>query len=276
MGDGYLMDGQVRPELGEHPSARPAMTARDAVAETRQPHSHDRHVEGSVGRFGGLVAQGHEIVETHSALFGPGTQVALHQRPGEAVDSGGHRCVGREHRVGTHRLHGLCEAQAVLHYERPDSLESHEPCMAFVGVEHIGCRSHRLESPNPADSEHQLLAESVLHVPAVEAVGHQAQVRGVLREIRVQQVERDPAQVHSPDPEQHLAAGQLHRHRVHAHLGHGHGVRVGVDEALVLPAVHREVLVEVAVAVEQPHCDQRHAHVAGGLHVIGGEHPEPS
>ena len=51
---------------------------------------------------------------------------------------------------------------------------------------------------------------------------------------------------------------------------------VGVEHrvGLLLPAVARERLPEVAAAVEQPHADDRDAEVAGGLEVVAGEDAE--
>ena len=44
--------------------------------------------------------------------------------------------------------------------------------------------------------------------------------------------------------------------------------------ALLLPAVHGEVLAEVALAVHQADADERQAEVAGALQVVAGQHAE--
>ncbi len=53
-------------------------------------------------------------------------------------------------------------------------------------------------------------------------------------------------------------------------------MHVGVEQgvALLLPAVGVEALAEVAVPVEQPDADQRHAEVARRLEVVAGQHAE--
>ena len=53
---------------------------------------------------------------------------------------------------------------------------------------------------------------------------------------------------------------------------------VGVDDrvALLLPALARQQLAEVAVPVEQSDADDRDAEVAGGLEVVAGEDAEPA
>ena len=44
-----------------------------------------------------------------------------------------------------------------------------------------------------------------------------------------------------------------------------------VDVVLLLPAVGVQALVEVALVVEQPDADQRHAQVRGALEVVAGQ-----
>lgn len=61
-----------------------------------------------------------------------------------------------------------------------------------------------------------------------------------------------------------------------ADQGEGQLVRVEDGVVLLLPAVPGQALPEVAVAVEQPHADEGHAQVAGGLEVVPGEDAEPA
>ena len=81
----------------------------------------------------------------------------------------------------------------------------------------------------------------------------------------------------------HLAEHRVLR-QVDAHV---HGRAVGVAHRLdrqvvevqlrvrlLLPAVGGEVLLEVAVAIQQPDADQRHAQFAGALQVIPGQNPQ--
>ena len=53
------------------------------------------------------------------------------------------------------------------------------------------CSSERVEGPHAADAEQDLLAETVLRAPAVEAVGDFAQFVGVLVDVGVEQVQLD-------------------------------------------------------------------------------------
>jgi hypothetical protein len=128
-----------------------------------------------------------------------------------------------------------------------------------------------------ADAEQQLLAHPVLAVAAVEAVGHVDVVLGVPLDVGVQHQQRHAADAGDPDPGDQVGP-----------TGHRDGDRgaravglaqqrdrqaVGVEDrvGLLLPALARQRLAEVAVAVEQAHADDRDAEVARGLEVVAGE-----
>ena len=128
-----------------------------------------------------------------------------------------------------------------------------------------------------AHAEQQLLAQPVLGVAAVEAVGDVAVVGAVLLDVGVEQQQRHAADVRDQDAgHQVRAVGQRDRDRGAAPVGLaelGERELVGVEDriALLLPAVAVERLLEVAVAVEQAHADQRDAEVGGRLEVVAGE-----
>ena len=63
----------------------------------------------------------------------------------------------------------------------------------------VGERPERLERVDAADAEHDLLADAELLVAAVERAGDRAVGRGVLLEVRVEQEERDAADLHPPE-----------------------------------------------------------------------------
>ena len=134
--------------------------------------------------------------------------------------------------------------------------------------------AERVEGPHPADAEEDLLAQAVLGVAAVEAVGDRADVGRVLVDVGVEQVERDAADLGLPDPGDEGLAGQVDLDPHVLARREGHRVRVEVGVALLLPAVDRQRLAEVAVPVEEADADEGHAEVAGRLEVVAGEHAE--
>ena len=218
----------------------------------------------------------------------PGQQVAgevsPHEVDLEAVDPGGHRRVGREDRARPHDLQRLGEREAVAD-EVADALEAEESGVALVGVEHLGHGrrgelGEDLDRANTSDAEQQLLQQAVLAAAAVEAVGDAAQFVHVLRDVGVEQQERDAADLHAPYARvERAAVGQRERdlcccavgmpqHRERQPVGVEHGV------ALELPALARDRLTEVAGPVEEPDPEDRHPEVARRLEVVAGEDAE--
>ena len=131
-----------------------------------------------------------------------------------------------------------------------------------------------VEGPHAADAEQDLLADAVLGAAAVEAVGDQAALGVVLVDVGVEQVEPDAADVGPPDLGDDGHAGQVDLDARTLDERQRHGVGVEGREALLLPAVGVELLAEVALAVEEPDADERHAELAGRLEVVAGQHAE--
>ena len=79
-----------------------------------------------------------------------------------------------------------------------------KPGVALVHVEHLGRGQalhfgERADRAHPADAGQDLLLDPVLLVAAVEPVGDAAQIVLVLRDVGVQQQQRDSADLRDPD-----------------------------------------------------------------------------
>ncbi len=249
------------------------MEPGDTVRAGGQPQPHHRHVELAV-RFVGPCPEFEQVVERHPARVGELREVRLEQLPREAIDAGRHRGVGGEHPARPYRFDRLGERQPLLG-PLPYPFEAEEPGVALVGVEHLRMQVERPQGPDAADAEHDLLAEPVLLVAAVEPVRDGDRLGWVPGNVRVEQVQTDPPHVDPPHPDLHVDAGEIDDD---LHAGRLRAERRGVDAGvrLLLPAVGVEVLMEVALGVQQPDADERHAEVGGRLQVIAGEHPEPA
>ena len=105
---------------------------------------------------------------------------------------------------------------------------------------------------------------------------------GVLRDVGVEQEDRDPADLGDPDRDgrgRDPAAGRVTRSGVAVGVGRPEqrqAVEVVVGVGVLLVAVGVDRLAEVALAVEQPDADERQGHVAGRLHVVAGQDAEPA
>ena len=110
---------------------------------------------------------------------GTGVWVVNTPPPRDRLDGGGERQPGAD--------------------ELADPLEAEEAGVALVGVEHLGLEAEGAQRPHPADAEHDLLAQPVVLVAAVEAVGDGDAVGGVALDVGVEQVQRDAPDVGAPD-----------------------------------------------------------------------------
>ena len=154
-----------------------------------------------------------------------------------------------------------------------DPFEAEESGMALVGVEHLGGDAERPQGTHAADAEDDLLPQPVLFVAAVEPVGDRDRLGWIARNVRVEQVQRDPPDIDPPHAHGDVDIGERDRD---LHPGRLQAERVGVDAfvALLLPALAVELLVEVALRVQQSDTDQGDAEIRGRLQVVAGEHPE--
>ena len=255
------------------------MELAHAVGRARQAQGHHRHVEGRRGHRRVGLPQRHHLVERDAALVGKGREVLLHQLAREQVDPRRHRRVRREHHAGPGRLDRPVELHVFGGDEAPDALQGEEPGVALVEVVDGRADVEQLEGSAPADAEDDLLAQAVLDLAAVEAVGHTLLVGGVALDVGVEQVEGHAPDLGPPHLKGRHAAGQVDvgQQRVAvivAYEGDGEGVGVELRVVLLLPAVEVEVLAEVALRVEEADGNEGDALVGGRLQVVAGEHAE--
>ena len=180
------------------------------------------------------------------------------------------------------QLDGLGERHA-LGQVLPDPLDAEEAGMTLVGVEDLGLRvpgdravqPHRADA---ADAEQQFLAQPVIAAAAVQPVGDLAQQRVVILRYRSRAAAtacgrpgrprsgRDNSAPAGRPTCTTAAAPFSSRSRAIGRPG-----RIAGRVPLGLPALGRQRLGEIAMPVQQPDADQRHAEVAGRLQVIAGQ-----
>jgi hypothetical protein len=103
----------------------------------------------------------------------------------------------------------------------------------------------------------------------------------VRRDVRIQQVKRDAADLDEPRLGAHAAAAHqdFDQHRLARFVRHllnrQHG-RMGFAVVLFLPAVAPQALAKIAVAINQADGDERQAEVARRFQMIAREHAQPA
>ncbi len=273
--DRILGSRHLRPQRLQHRRRNAAVNRGHAVVEARSAYRERGHVE---------VVRPRHLAERQQALRGnvmAPAEVREVRRDGlvaEVVVSCGHRRVRGEERVRCDRFERCVEVEALAH-QHPDALDDQERGVTFVDVPHGGRDAHRFEDARTADAEHDLLLEADVVVAAVESMRDAAVAVAVLGQIGVEEVE-----LHVPDSDVPYAHGERasgerdadaqlaaigQAHRVHGEVGE---VGIGVRRDLVAFGV--ELLLEVALAVQQSDADERKAQVARRLAVIAGEDAE--
>ena len=193
--------------------------------------------------------------------------------------TGGDRRVRREHGLAGHPADGVVERIAVPLHPPADRLQRGEHGVPLVQMVDAGHDSHRADRPHAAHAEHELLPDPQPRVAAIEPAGQFAVLRIVHLDVGVEQEQVDAAHRHLPDFRENRAGPRVDLHGDRLAVGaegrldrQGLGSRLQVF--LVLVAVDVELLLEVALVVEQAHRDQRDAQTAGTLDVVAREHAQ--
>ena len=136
-----------------------------------------------------------------------------------------------------------------------------------------------LSARTPPDAGHQFLADAGAVVAAVKPRRQLPVLGTVARHVAIQQVQVDPAHVHQPHLGQQLAGAGVDADGDRLAVGaqgrlHRQVLDLGVEILFVLPAVDIEMLLEIALVVEQSDGHQRHAQPAGALDVVAREHAQ--
>ncbi len=196
----------------------------------------------------------------------------------ERVVPGRHGRVRGEHRGGPDLLERRVEGRSLLD-EIPDALERDEGRVSLVQVPHRRLDADGPEGPDAAKAQDQLLLDPRLLVAAVQPRREVPVPRRVLLEARVEQQQPDLADPDLPDERFDRPAAERDLDDAPIALGGDHRPDRGVVPVqefvgLLLPALGRDALVEVALGIHEAHADERHPEVAGLLAEVTGQDAE--
>ncbi len=138
--------------------------------------------------------------------------------------------------------------------------------MTFIHVVDVHILAQGAQHAETSDSKDNLLLKAGGPAPLVEPSGEKPEFVGVGVKVRVQQVERGPANLQLPGPEMDLLPAEVNRYNNLGPVGAAHQLdRVlgGVDGRVLvlLPALRVEVLLEVAVSQKEADPYERKANV---------------
>ena len=280
--DGHFVRGPVRKErLKEMPADFPVQ-ATHAIDRPAPADRQIGHVETLRRVVRVLAAQGQQIVEWYAELLlGIATEVLLDEGRRKTVKAGGHRRVGGEEVACSRDGQGDFEGLPGLFHETAGAFQHGEGRMPFIQVADFRLDAERGEQPPSANPEEQFLLEAQLRPAAIQLAGNPSMRGEVRRVIAVQQVQLHSADLDLPGAQPDRVTGQrdLQPQPLPVRVAQGcdrqlPGVVIGEEGLLRSVLVNH--LAKIALLVEQPHADHRHAQIAGGFELIAGHIAKPA
>ena len=175
--------------------------------------------------------------------------------------------VGGENIGGRCDLKGGVKIELLLRDEPPNPLEAEKGGVAFVHVENVRLDPERAQGVDAANTEHDLLSHSHFEVAAVKLGGDEAIFRVVLRDIGVEQVKLDAADLKLPNASVNIAVQNRHRHQQRAIVAPDFPdrqmMKILIETDRVLDPVLVDFLPEISVSIEQADGDKIQVEVAG-------------
>ena len=97
----------------------------------------------------------------------------------------------------------------------------------------------------------------------------------VLGKIGVQQIHGHTSHLHLPDADVYIPTKRVDRDQMlrpvfSRQRVNRHGVEVDGIVGILLPSIHADVLIEIALAIQNANGDQRDTEIRGGLQVVTG------
>ena len=273
--DRHIALREIGPQRMPHRPRDLAVACADRVCARRGVQCELRQPERLGRPLRRRAAEPHESGHAHPDLVGERARDPRELSYGVGVVAGRNRCVRREGDPRADTLDRLGHRGACGNLP-PRELQRGERRMPFVEMQVSRVDSHRLQRSHPSDAEQQVLREANVGVRDIQARGGPAAERGVLRAIGIQQVERNSADVDTPDLGMDAFVRNRHRYgqrltAVACHERRWEALRVAVDPVLVLTPGDVDVLAEEALAVEQADGDERERVVRRLLEEIAGE-----
>ncbi len=258
-------------ELGRDAPVDPAHAVDRAGAVQGEP----RHVEAVALA---IAAELEQRLLVHTEILDEPLEMLDEKLGCEDVVAGRDGRMSREHGIRGDSFEGRPERQT-RDRQLAHALEDHERGMALVDVPDGRREAECAQRAHAADAEHGFLLQAQLAAAAVEHVRDVPVRLGVLLNVRVEQQNGHAADARAPDARHDRAARKRtpHEDLVARAVARGAQRRVlgfDVDVLGNLLAVAVDVLIEVALPVQQADRDERQPHVAGGLAMVAGEHAE--
>ena len=225
-----------------------------------------------------LTTEVGQLLEGDVELVGVMAYILCEEGLVEVVVSGRYRRVASIEPGGADQLQRLVEVEPPLdHVCHP--LQTHKGCVSLIGMIDIRFDAEETEHLHTANAEHILLLHTVLPVASIELVSDLTIPLGVFCDVGIHQVELHPTHVDTPDLRSDLVAVEGHTkyHRCAIVVTHQRKRQILKVLSLILRhllSVGSDLLVEVAVAIEEADAYHIGTEVTRLLDVITGENAE--
>ena len=229
-------------------------------------------------RAGSLTTKIDQILEGDMELVGVVPDILRKEGLVEVIMSCRYRSVTGIEAGGAYQLQCLIKVETALHH-MSHSLQPHKGSMTLIGMIDIGLDAEESEHLHTADAEHVLLLHAVLPVASIELMSDLTIPLRVLRNVGIHKVKLHPPHIDTPDLGRHFVAIKGHAEHqggatVVTHQRKGEILEVLSLVLCYLLSVGGNLLVEVAVAVEEADAHHIGTEVTRLLDVVTGEDAE--
>ena len=256
--DGNFLFHAPRPEVRPHPPRNMAVQIAHGVRAARELESQHGHAERFVVVLRLDAADAHQLVERDAQLVAQRSEMLFDQVLVEAVVSGGHgRVRGEDRMLGDIAQRGV-EGHAVVLHPLAAGFQRGERAMPFVQVINAGRDAQRLRAPGRRPRRPPVPGGCACGCRRRRAGEVNSRSSGLLLGTsQSKQIQMHAAHAHQPHFGQQLAAAGVDRDgdrlavdaqgRLHRQV-----LDLRVEIFFVLPAVDVQMLLEIALIVEQP------------------------
>ena len=225
-----------------------------------------------------VATQRDQLRERISQLLREPADGALHLLRRIGVVACGHRRVRREDGALAGRVEREPERFACAE-PLGRELERGQRRVTFVQVDQAWLDSECPQRTDPAHAEQHVLRQTGVRVGFIQPCSDPALEWTVLGNVRVEQEQRYPSHLHTPDPRGDVRVVDREHDRQRslslvADQRRRQPLRVGVDPVLVLPTARVDPLAKVALAIHQSDRHQRHRGVRGFLEQVARQRAE--
>ena len=208
-----------------------------------------------------------------------GPEVFLDQRNGKNIVPGRNGGMGRKNVTRRRVLCGLIKCGTIIVHRLPDALQPQKSRMPFIHVTYGGLYAQSVERAHAANTQQNFLPDARLTVPTVKLCRNFANGGWIFRQIGIEQIKGNAPNLHFPYPHPRFCFGKCESNgdipaAFIADNLDGQRVVVIFEIFFLLPTVICEILIEIAVLIQQAHRRKWQPQCTRRFEMIPGQHTQ--